>query len=136
MKAQAQNNLTSNIIEGGRVFVDILKVFKTPKKAEIVPATTLQSLTDSCFTKSIADLCYKNSFGKSIYISLYKRNGNSYTTTPLTLTILNNTRECLFEIQAGIYKYKIEYDDDGKRIIHKEGEIKIQACDKKQEEIK
>ena len=136
MKAQTQTNLANNIIEGGKVMVDIIKVFKSPRKEVSSSANVPIPATDSCAIKAFADVCYRNSSGKSLYISLYKRNGNSYTPVPLNLTILNNTKECLYEIQAGIYKYKIEYDDDNKKIIYKEGEIKIQACDKKQEEIR
>jgi hypothetical protein len=136
IQAQAQNNLTNNIIEGGKVVVDILRVFKTPRKAISPSAIVAQTITDSCSAKAIADVCYKNTSGKSLYINLYKRNGNAYTTVPLTLTIQNNTKECLYEIQAGIYKYKIEYEEEGKKAAYKEGEIKIGACDKKQEDIK
>jgi hypothetical protein len=128
MQAQAQKNLTTNIIEGGRVFVDLLRVIKAPKNMVVPGSTTLQQpATDSCALKSQGDLCYKNSSGKSLYINLYKRNGNTYTAVPLSLTILNNSKECLYEIQAGIYKYKIEYEDEEKRIVYKEGELKVVA---------
>lgn len=139
IQAQAQNYTVSNIIEGGKVFVDILKVFKTPKRALTSSTLVMQSATDSCSLKSIADLCYKNTSGKKMFISLFKRNGSVYTVVPLTLALINNSKECLYDIASGIYKYKIEIedeDDDAKRVIYKEGEIKIMACDKRVEEIK
>lgn len=137
IQVQAQNYTVSNIIEGGKVFVDILKVFKTPKKTLLAAAPIMQNTTDSCLLKSIADVCYKNISGKKMFISLYKRNGSVYASVPLTLALLNNSKECLFEIAAGIYKYKIELEnDDDKKEIYKEGEIKIMACDKRVEEIK
>ena len=81
----------STIVEGGRVFVDILKILKTPKRS-FVPVSTVQpSVTDSCQLKSIADLCYFNKSGETVYISLYKRNGNTYAAIPLTLTIIKNS---------------------------------------------
>lgn len=138
METTAQKNLSSDIIEGGRVFVDFLRVLKSPKSS-FAPANNqvLPIAADSCAIKSLADICYKNNTGKSIYISLYKRNGNMYTTIPLNLTLLNNSKECLFEIQAGIYKYKIEYEnEDEKRIVFKEGEIKITSCNNRLEEVR
>jgi hypothetical protein len=137
LKSQAQNKLTNNIIEGSRVFVDLLRVIKSPKNTVMPASPAVHTLLDSCATKSLGDVCYKNASGKTIFVSLYKRSGNSYAAVPLSLAILNNTKECVYEIQSGIYKYKIEYEnDDEKRTVYKEGEIKIEACDKKQEEIK
>lgn len=136
IQAQAQNKTMSTIVEGGRVFVDILKTLKTPKRS-FVPVSTVQpSVTDSCQLKSIADLCYFNKSGETVYISLYKRNGNTYAAIPLTLTIIKNSKECVYEVQAGIYKYKIEtIDEDEKRIVYKEGEMRLLACDVLEEEI-
>lgn len=137
LKAQAQNNLSNNIIEGGKVFVDLLRIIKAPKNSLIPTATSVSIIKDSCAIKSLGDICYKNSSGKTMYVTLYKRNGNIYTAASLSLTILNNTKECVYEVLSGIYKYKIEYEnDDEKRVVYKEGELKIEACDKKQEEIK
>lgn len=137
MQAQAQNKTVNTIIESGRVVVDILKILKTPKKS-FVPAASFQTaVTDSCQLKSIADICYSNKSGKTLYISLYKRNGSTYAAVPLTLTVINNSKEYLYEIPAGIYKYKIEMEnEDEKKIVYKEGEIRIQACENADEEIR
>ncbi|MBL0145797.1 MAG: hypothetical protein IPP48_08575 [Chitinophagaceae bacterium] len=136
----AQNNLTTTIIEGGKTLVDLVRVFKTPKANIMQTAATSTSTAasaDSCYSKGLADITYKNTSGKSMQVSLYKRNGTVYATAPLTLRISNNSQESLYEISSGIYKYKIEYDEvDNKKIIFKEGEIKIQSCDKLVKEIK
>jgi hypothetical protein len=140
LHGQAQKNTASNIIEGGRVVVDLLRVIKSPKNSLAHSSSTLQPAAipaDSCATKALGNICYKNTSGKSLYIALYKRNGNTYAAVPLSLTMLNNSKECLYEIQAGIYKYKIEYEnDDEKRVVLREGEMKIAACDEKQEDVK
>ncbi len=138
LNATAQKNTADNIIEGGRVLADILRVFKTPKNNLVqTPVPTAQITADSCQLKALSDCCFKNTSGKSLYIALYKRNGNIYTTVPLNLLIPDNTKECLLDIPAGIYKYKIEYEaEDKRRILFREGEFKLDACGKKLEEIK
>ncbi len=136
LQGQAQNNLASNIIEGGKVVVDILKVFRSSKYPGLIPATTTRISPDSCEIKGTTDICYKNTSGQPVTVNLYKRNGEAYASTALSLIIEINSSECLYEIQAGIYKYKIEYKDKDKTVIQKEGEIKLVACDKRTEEIK
>jgi hypothetical protein len=136
LQAGAQNNTTTNIIEGGKVVVDIIKAFKSSKNNLGKMVLDSPVSADSCATKFLADICYMNETGKTLTISLYKRNGNLYATAPLTLTILSNSKECIYEIQAGIYKYKIEYSDNDKAVVLKSGEIKLQSCDKKTEEVK
>lgn len=140
LKNSAQKNTVNNIIEGGRVVADILRIIKTPKNSVAYSAGIVQpsiTTTDSCAAKSLANICYKNSSGKNLYITLYKRNGNVYAALPLTLVMPVNSKECLYEIQSGIYKYKIEYEnEEEEKIILREGEMKIAACDDKQEELK
>lgn len=116
--------------------MDLIKVIKAPKANTIAGYSGTISRTDSCVTKGLVDIAYKNNSGKSMFVSLYLRNGNALAAIPLTLKVLNGGKENLFEIQAGIYKYKIEYEEEEKRVVYKEGEIKLQACDKKELEIK
>lgn len=136
----AQNNLTTTIIEGSKTLVDLVRVFKTPKANMVqIPATNNTTVAglDSCYSKGLADITYKNTSGKVMQLSLYKRNGTLYAPVPLTLRIGNNSQESLYEIASGIYKYKIEYeDDDEKKVIYREGEMKITPCDKLIKEIK
>ncbi len=130
----AQNNMAANIIEGSKTLVDLIRVIKTPKNSLIAnsPASTI---ADSCSIKNLADLCYKNSSGNTVNISLFRRTGNSYTGN-LSLKIPNNSQECLYELVAGIYKYKIEIDEDAQKLLINEGELKLSACDKMVKEIK
>jgi hypothetical protein len=134
LPATAQNNLTANIIEGGKTLIDLIRVIKTPKTASAVNNTI--TATDSCSTKNLADITYKNSGARAVFISLYKRTGEVYCIQPLTLKIAAGSRESLYEIPAGIYKFKIEHAEGEVKLLYKEGEIKIQACDKILKEIK
>jgi hypothetical protein len=126
--AAAQNNLTANIIEGGKTLVDLIRVIKNPKPTNAANNTI--AATDSCSVKNLADITYKNSGTRAIFISLYKRTGAAYSIQPLTLKVQAGSRESLYEIPAGIYKYKAEYAEGEIKLLYKEGEIKIQACDK------
>jgi hypothetical protein len=133
LTATAQNNLTANIIEGGKTLVDLVRVFKTPKTANAANNTI--TVTDSCSIKNLADITYRNSGTKAAFISLYKRAGTTYSILPLTLKVQGGSRESLYEIPAGIYKFKIEHAEGEVKLLYKEGEIKIQPCDKLQKEI-
>ena len=135
--ATAQNNLTTTIIESGKTLVDLVRVFKTPKTTLIAPATAASTSVDSCYSKGLAEVCYKNTFGKTIQVSLYKRTGTVYAATPLSMHINNNGKEYLYELPIGIYKFKIEYnEEEDRKIVISEGEIKLNACDKFVKEIK
>ena len=77
INASAQSNTASNIIEGGKTLVELVRVFKTPKY--IMPLQPVVEKKDSCAIKNTTDLCIKNSTAKPLLVSLYKRNGNVYT---------------------------------------------------------
>ncbi len=132
----AQNNTATNLIEGGKTLVELVRVFKTPKNN--IAANTAQPFkTDSCAIKNISDICFKNSTVKSLYITLVKRNGTVYETQLLTIKVLPKAQEYFYELRTGIYKLKIETDgEDEKKILFKEGEIKLSACDNTVKEIK
>jgi hypothetical protein len=82
--AAGQNNTTANIIEGGKTLVELVRVFKTPKNSLI--SETLVEKKDSCAAKNTRDLCLKNSTGKRLLVSFYRRNGNLYEAGILSLT--------------------------------------------------
>ncbi len=136
LTASAQNTTAENIIEGGKALVELVKVLKMPAYAGYQPQVVEK--VDSCTLKNIADLCFKNSTSQSLYISLYKRNGNNYEPNVLTITILPKNQECWYEIKSGIYKFKIELEAEGdeERTVYREGEMKLAACEKVVKEIK
>lgn len=135
--AAAQNNLASNIIDAGKVLVELVKVFKAPK--ELMYQQTVVEKKDSCSIKNVCDLGFKNSTDKGLYISLYKRNGNTYEANVLTMKVLPKAQEFLYELRSGIYKFKIEIegdDEEEERIVYREGEMKLAACENTIKEIK
>ncbi len=127
--ASAQNNTAANIIEGGKVLAELVRVFKTPKSAFIQPPLSPVEKKDSCAAKSISDISIKNSTGKPLLVSVYRRNGNLYDAGVISLKILPKNQETIYELRAGIYKikYETEDEDDEKETI-REGEIKLTAC--------
>jgi hypothetical protein len=131
--ASAQNNTAYNIIEGSKTLVELIRVFKTPRAAIITPGPNL--LTDSCTIKGTSDFCVKNNTAKPLTVTLYRRNGNVYDVAVLTMSILPNNRECLYDIKSGIYKMKLETGEEGDKKTFREGEIRINSCENPVENI-
>lgn len=131
---QAQNAITSDLVEGGKTLVELIKVIRTPR----TPTTTTVSYinADSCGIKKLADISFKNKTDKTVVVSLFLRIGNAYDARPLILTLAALSQESLYELKAGVYKYKIERDEGGQKIVMHEGELKLQPCDQAVKEIK
>ena len=132
--ASSQNNTASNLIEGGKTIVELVKVLKTPREG--LSPQNLAEKKDSCSIKNITDLCIKNSTGNSLFVSLVRRNGNVYETAVLSMKVLPKAQEYLYELKAGIYKLKLETEEGGAKKIFQEGEIKLNACQNFFKEIK
>lgn len=135
LTASAQNTTTENIIEGSKALVELVRVLKTPVYSNYQPEVAIKP--DSCQLKNLSDLCFKNSTDKSVYVSLFKRTGNLYEPNVLTIKILPKTQEYWYELKCGIYKFKIDVDAaDGKRMLYREAELKLVACENLIKEIK
>jgi hypothetical protein len=132
IKAQ---NTTSNIIEGSRALIELITVFKKSKTTSTAATLTDKKVIDSCATKQMADLCFKNSSSKDLAISVYKRTDAGYEAQPFTMKVITKKQECWYELRSGIYKYKIEIDAGGIKTTFSEGELKLQPCDNMQREI-
>lgn len=130
----AQNNTATNIIEGGKTLVELVRVFKMPRYLMYIQPVVEKK--DSCAIKNITDFTIKNSTGKPLLVSLYRRNGNIYEAGILSLKILPKNQETIYEIKAGIYKIKFETEADDEKKIIREGEIKIISCENVFKEIK
>jgi hypothetical protein len=135
INASAQNNTAANIIEGGKTLVELVRVFKTPKNS-LALEPVIPKRTDSCAMKNTTDICVKNSTGKPLLVSLFRRNGNLYEAAVLSLKILPKNQECLYELKSGIYKIKLETEEKGIKTSFKEGEIKLNPCENVFREIK
>ena len=132
--ASAQNNTASNIIEGGKTLVELVRVFKMPKY--LMSQQPIVEKKDSCTVKNTTDFSVKNSTEKSLLVSLYRRNGNIYEASVLSLKILPKNQEILYEIKAGIYKIKYEMEEADEKKIIREGEVKLIACENIFKEVK
>jgi hypothetical protein len=135
VNAAAQNNTASNIIEGGKTLVELVRVFKTPKYTIPLQPGIIEK-KDSCALKNMSDMCIKNSTENPLLVSLYRRNGNIYEAGVLSLKILPKNQECLYDLKAGVYKVKYETEDAAVKRTIREGEIKLIACENIFKEIK
>jgi hypothetical protein len=135
INTSAQNNTATNIIEGGKTLVELVRVFKMPRYLMPLPQPVVER-KDSCTIKNVSDFTIKNSTAKPLLVSLYRRNGNIYEPGILSLKILPKNQETLFELKAGIYKIKFETEEDDEKKLFREGEIKLNACENVFREIK
>ena len=131
---QAQNNITSNIIEGSKTLVELVRVIKTPRSN--MGQANITEKKDSCAIKAVSDMYLRNAMANPVIVSLYRRNGNTYETIAISVKILPKNQEALFELRAGIYKMKIETETGEVRKVLREGEMKINACENTLKEIK
>lgn len=131
--ADAQNTIANDVVEGGKAIIELIRVLKTPRTAF---TATAPARTDSCAYYRQADISYKNKTDKTIYISLFYRTGSSYDAKPMSLSVAPGSQETLYEVRSGIYKYRIEKDENGQRVLLHEGELKLNPCQKTVREIK
>ena len=129
----AQPPNASNILEGGKTLIELIRVIKPQRNA--LNTTAYQS-PDSCSQKRIADISFKNKTDKTMIVSLFYRAGNVYEQLPSSLLLSPATQESLYELRAGIYKYKIESDSSGQRKILHGGELKLAPCEKAVKDIR
>jgi hypothetical protein len=135
LNTAAQNTTATNIIEGGKTLVELVRVLKIPKTSFISEPPAVKRV-DSCAIKSTTDICIKNSTGKPLLVSFYRRNGNAYEAAVLSLKIFPKSQECLYEIKSGVYKIKLETEENALKTSLKEGEIKLNPCENVFREIK
>ena len=131
--SRSQSTNASDLLEGGKTLIELIKVFK-PQRSNL--STAAYSSPDSCSIKKIADISYKNKTDKLMIVSLYFRAGSNYEAQVLSLKLTPSSQETLYDIRSGIYKYKIESDLNGQRILLHEGELKIAPCEKAVKDIK
>lgn len=130
----AQNNTATNIIEGGKTLVELVRVFKT-SRTSLASEPPAVKKSDSCAIKGTTDICIRNAAGKPLLVSLFRRNGNLYENAVLSLKILPKNQECLYELKSGVYKIKLETEENGVKTSLREGEIKLNACENVFKEI-
>lgn len=127
---------TENLIEGGKALIQLITTLKKEKGASFA-LTSKNSRVDSCATKQLADLCFKNSSSKDLGVMLYRRTDTGYEPQPFTVKMLPGKQECLLELKSGIYKYRVEADKGIRdKMLLSEGEFKLNPCDNLKKELK
>jgi len=135
INTSAQNSTATNIVEGGKILVEVIRIFKMPRYIMPLPQPVIER-KDSCSIKNVSDFTIKNSTANPLLVSLYRRNGNIYEPGILSLKILPKNQETLYELKAGIYKIKFQTEEDEEAKLFREGEIKLNACENVFREIK
>lgn len=133
---EAQNALTSDLVEGGKTLLELIKIIRVPRMVAAVGPLPEINNADSCKIKNLADVSFRNKTGKTVQVSLFLRTGNTYAPGPLFLTVSSLNQESLYELKAGIYKYKVESGEEHEKYTLHEGEFKLEPCDKLVREIK
>ncbi len=110
----------SNVIEGGKVVVDLLSVFKGSGGGN--NDTETGELTGNCKKDKTADVCFKNLSKTSINVTISRRTDNSFKSE---LIVLTGYQECVFALRKGIYTYAVT--NILKQPIRK-AELRIETC--------
>ena len=131
--SSAQPTSASNLLDGGKTLIELIRVLK-PSKASLT--TAAYQSPDSCSLKKKADISFRNKTDKTMIVSLFFRTGNMYEAQPVSLQLSASSQESLYELRAGIYKYRIEADSAGQRTLLHEGELKLSPCEKAVKDIK
>lgn len=124
----AQNPSTSsNIVDGGKILVELVKVFKkSPVQKDLHMSENNSS-----------DICFTNSTPDNLYIELSKKiNDTTYRNLPTAISLTNNAHECLLELLPNVYHYKVYKKTNGLQSLSLEGDIRLQPNEKMEREIK
>ncbi len=111
--AQAANPNTSNqVIEGGKLVVELIKVFTNKKETERDP---------DC-KNSHADLCVHNQSNSSLIVSLsFRQTGETRE-----VVVLPGGRECSLQLRLGVWTYELKIP--GSPLPMRKGDVLIEAC--------
>ena len=123
----AQNPPTANnIVEGGKVLMELVKVFKKSLPQGLQP-----------FENNSSDICFTNSTPDNLYIELAKKvNDSTYKNLPTALSLTTNAHECLLELPANVYHYKMYKKVNGIQSLSLEGDLRLVPNEKMEREIK
>jgi len=118
---------TSNIVEGGKVLVELVKVFKKNP-----PQPGLQGPENN-----LSDICFTNSTSDNLFIDLSRKiNDTTYRNLPTAVSLTANAHECLLELSPNVYHYKIYKKLNGVQSLSLEGDIRLLPNEKMEREIK
>ena len=117
----------NNIVEGGKVLVELVKVFKKNSLAQGTRSTDNAS----------SDLCFKNNTIDNLYIEFSKRvNDSTMKTLPFSISVTVNAHECLLELSPSLYHYKVFKKNYTGQVLSLEGDIRLVPNEKMEREIR
>lgn len=105
-------NPASQVIEGGKIFVELVKAFAGKKEAE----------KDTGCKGQYADVCVINHTTGSLTVVLEQRELN----TKRELVILPQGRECTLRAAVGVWSYDIR--STGTIISMRKGDMLVEGC--------
>jgi hypothetical protein len=112
-------NLSSQIIDGAKTLVDVVRVFKPTNSTQYSAPST--------------DAIFKNRTDLTTEVQLLKKKTDSiYSSIPVKLIIAAGSAESYLDISPGIYRYKVfRKSTNTNTEIIKEGEFRIETNEKK-----
>lgn len=113
---------TETIIEGGRLAVDIVKLFKKDKSETQEKASEKKESKDCKLS-----VCFKNQSDATLKIILWRIEEEETADKPKTTEIyaIPKGKDCSYSIKEDIYGYKVE-DEAGK--IYRKAELDFRDC--------
>ena len=118
---------TNNFVEGGKVLVELVKIFK---KNPVQQGISGQENNSS-------ELCFTNSTPDNLFIEVSKKiNDSTYKVLPGSISLTTRAHECLLELSASVYHYKVFKKLNGGQVLSLEGELRLLYNEKMDREIK
>lgn len=111
----AQEKVGSNYVEGSKVVLEFVKLFKSDKE---------RSKDDDCSKKNTSDLLFENKSLGTLNITLVYKEDQSQRSEVI---VSAGKKENLFGLKPGIYQCEIIDQNSGKVI--KKGDIKLVVCE-------
>ncbi|MEP6793194.1 MAG: hypothetical protein ABJB16_02625 [Saprospiraceae bacterium] len=106
------NNTANNVIEGGKVMVELIKAFSGKKDSE---------KTAGC-KGTYADLCVNNESSNSMTVLLQQ----AKTEVRREMVILPGMKECSLQIPVGVWTYDLHLPSATQSL--RKGDILIEGC--------
>ena len=120
-------SVTNNLVEGGKILVELVKIFKKSPLPLNHHGPEINS----------SDLCFTNSTNENLYVEVSKKiNDSTYKILPASVSLNTNAHECLLELSAVVYHYKVFKKISGAGILLLEGELRLSPNEKMEREIK
>jgi hypothetical protein len=110
-QAQAATT-TNNVIEGGRLVVELIKAINAKK----------DNNNNSGCKGSYADLCIENQAADTITVSLLHRDSGELR----DIIILPGGKECCLQAKVGVWTYDLKIP--GHLLSIRKGDLKLEGC--------